>query len=117
MACTLRPEMYRYHLYAQSSCFDLDDSIQVSSQLVAPSLGMISLTGPPLASSDPVVIGHVGPSHASPLAISWALSAEPDQYFLISGRCFLSKATAALNCFGFSSYGSKMPSDRLLFIR
>src|SRR6266542_956729 len=87
-ACTCGLEMYRYHLYAQSVFFDLEDSIHVSSQLVAPSF-----------------------------AISSALSAEPTQYFLIRGRCFLSSATVAANCFAFSSYGSLIPSPGCVFIR
>src|SRR6266540_17512 len=109
--------MYRYHLYAQSTFFDFADSIHVSSQLVAPSFGISSLTGAFFASSEPVVIGHVGPSQASPLAISSALSAEPDQYFLSSFRCFLSRETVASNCFLFSSYGSLIPSPRCVLAK
>src|SRR5712691_10949030 len=109
--------MYRYHLYAQSRFFDLEDSIHVSSQLVAPSFGISSFTGTFFASSEPVVIGQVGPSQASPLAISSALSAEPTQYFLIRGRCFLSSATVAANCLLLSSYGSLIPSPGCVFIR
>ena len=95
--------MYPYHLYAQFGCFALDESIQVSSQPVAPSLGMISFTGTLAAWMLPVVTGQDAPIQASPFLKRLTSSDDRPQYFLIRGFCFLISAIAALNCFWFSS--------------
>ncbi len=48
-ACTLGVETQSIHLYAQLGCCACADSIQVSAQPVAPSLGIRSFTGAPLS--------------------------------------------------------------------
>src|SRR5262245_23129490 len=109
--------MYEYHLYAQFGCFALAESIHVSSQPVAPSFGMISLTGTFAATSDPVVTGHDAPIDMSPFLKRLTSSDDRPQYFLTSGFCFLIRSIAALNWVWFSSYGSLMPRLGFVFDR
>src|SRR3954471_11156135 len=116
-ACGFGSEMYFIHRYAQFGCFACDESIHVSAQPVAPSCGIVSLTGTFAAASVLVWYGHDAPMTASPdLNRSISSEARP-QYFLTSGFCFFSRSIAALNWVLFSSYGSLMPSDGLVFIR
>src|SRR2546428_453993 len=61
--------------------------------------------------------GHDAPMTASPFLNSEISSDASAQYFFTSGRCFLSNATAALNCAELSSYGSLIPRLGLVFIR
>src|SRR6478672_11477820 len=104
-------------MYAQFGCLAFDESIHVSAQPVAPSRGMRSFTGTLSATSVFVWYGHVAPMTASPFLKRSIWSAAVAQYFLIKGRCFLSRLMAALNCFWFSSYGSVIPSEGCDFER
>ena len=61
--------------------------------------------------------GHEAPITASPFLNRSISSEASPQYFLTSGRCFLSRAIAASNCVLFSSYGSVIPSDGCVFER
>src|SRR5262245_53162190 len=109
--------MYFIHMYAQFGCFACADSIHVSAQPVAPSLGIRSATGTLAAMSVFVWYGHEAPITASPF-LNMLISCEASaQYFLMSGFCFLSSPTAASNCFWFSSYGSLIPSPGWIFER
>src|SRR5262249_40505539 len=94
-----------------------EDSIHVSAQPVAPSLGIRSLTGAPLSCSVIVWYGHDAPITASPFLNRSISSDASAQYFLISGRCVLSRSTAALSWSSVSSYGSLMPSSGLVVDR
>src|SRR5258708_38753466 len=105
------------HLYAQSRFFVCDETIHVSSQPVAPSFGIRSLTGALAAISVFVWYGHDAPITASPFLKRSISSEASAQYFLISGFCFCSRLIVALNWVGFSSYGSLMPSDGCVFIK
>src|SRR5262245_26148642 len=116
-AWTLGLEMYAYQAYAQFGCLAFADSIQVSSQPVAPSLGMTSFTGDFAALSCPVVYGHDAPMIASPFLNRLISSEARPQYFFTSGRCFFSSASVAANWVLFSSYGSLIPSAGLVFER
>src|SRR5580765_1334117 len=109
--------MYEYHLYAQFGCFALAESIHVSSQPVAPSFGMTSLTGTFAAWSWPVVYGQDAPIVTSPFLNRLISSEARPQYFLTSGRCFFRRAIVASNCFFVSSYGSLIPSPGWVFER
>ena len=102
-ACTFGLEMYAYQAYAQFGCFAFEESIQVSSQPVAPSFGMTSSTGTFAAWSCPVVYGHEAPIVASPFLNRLISSEARPQYFLTSGRCFFSSAIVAANWVLFSS--------------
>src|SRR5262245_54958201 len=102
---------------AQSRFFVFDEIIHVSSQPVAPSLGMRSFTGAFAATRVFVWYGHEAPITASPFLNRSISSEARPQYFLISGFCFLSRSIAALNWLLFSSYGSLMPRDGFVFIR
>src|SRR5258708_31415775 len=105
------------HLYAQSRFFVCDETIHVSSQPVAPSFGIRSLTGVLAAIRVLVWYGHDAPITASPF-LNRSISSEASaQYFLSSGFCFVSRAMVALNCAEFSSYGSVIPSDGRVLIR
>src|SRR3954454_7629149 len=109
--------MYFIHRYAQFGCFAFDESIHVSAQPVAPSDGIMSLTGTLAAASVLVWYGHDAPITASPdLNRSISSDARP-QYFLMSGFCCFSRSTAALNCFSLSSYGSLIPRLGSFFAR
>src|SRR3989440_5316711 len=116
-ACTFGVEIHASHFIAQSRFFVCDDTIQVSSQPVAPSLGTRSFTGALAALSVFVWYGQEAPITASPFLNRSISSDASPQYFLISGFCFLSRLTAASNCFWFSSYGSLIPSDGCDFER
>src|SRR5438067_386464 len=83
-ACTFGVEMYWSHLYAQFGCLAWAESIQVSSQPVAPSFGMISLTGTLAAMSAFVVNGQDAPIVVSPFLKRLTSSDERPQYFLTS---------------------------------
>src|SRR5919204_1424269 len=94
-ACTFGVEIHCSHRYAQFGCFALADSIQVSAQPVAPSLGIRSATGTFAATSVFVWYGHDAPITASPF-LNRSISSEASaQYLRISGFCFLSRETAA----------------------
>src|SRR4051794_15932291 len=113
-ACTFGVETHFIQRYAQFGCFDLDESIHVSAQPVAPSLGIRSLTGTLSALSVLVWYGQEAPSTASPF-LNRSISSEASaQYFFSNGRCCFIRLTAAPNCFWFSSYGSVIP--RLGFV-
>ena len=93
------------------------DTIQVSSQPVAPSFGTRSFTGALAAMSVFVWYGHDAPITASPF-LNRSISSEASaQYFLISGFCCFSRLIAAVNWAWFSSYGSVIPSAGCVFIR
>src|SRR5919197_3414435 len=105
-ACTFGVETHWIHLTAQFGCFALDEIIHVSAQPVAPSFGIRSFTGAFAACSVFVWYGHDAPIVALPFLKRSISSPAVAQYFLTSGRCFLSRSTAALNCDWFSTYGS-----------
>src|SRR6266516_5054948 len=105
-ACTFGVEIHASHFIAQSRFFVFDDTIHVSSQPVAPSLGTRSFTGALAAISVFVWYGHEAPITASPFLNRSISSEARAQYFLISGFCFCSRPTVAENCDEFSSYGS-----------
>src|SRR5205085_4883371 len=105
------------HFIAQSRFFVFDEIIHVSSQPVAPSLGMRSFTGAFAATSVFVWYGHDAPITASPFLNRSISSDARPQYFLISGFCCLSRLIAASNWVLFSSYGSLMPSAGFVFIK
>src|SRR2546427_5954251 len=101
MACwawTFGVLTHRDHMYAQLGCGALAASIQVSAQPVAPSEGMVSATGALAAFRVLVWYGHAAPTTTSPFWNREISSEASPQYFLISGRCPLSRSTAALNC-------------------
>src|SRR6476660_3184334 len=104
-------------MYAQFGCFAFAESIHVSAQPVAPSFGIRSLTGTFAATSVFVWYGHDAPMTASPFLKRSISSDASAQYFLIRTRCFLRSATAASNCFWFSSYGSLIPSAEFVLER
>ena len=110
-------ETHASHLYAQSRFFVFAETIHVSSQPVAPSFGIRSLTGTFWPISVFVWYGHDGPITASPFLNKLISSDASAQYFLISGFCFLRSEIAALNWVGLSSYGSLIPSDAFVFIK
>src|SRR3954447_12506118 len=116
-ACTFGVETHFSHMYAQFGCFACADNIHVSAQPVAPSLGIVSLTGALSPISVFVWYGHDAPTTASWLLNRSISSDASAQYFLISGFCCFSRLTAASNCFWFSSYGSLIPSDGCAFER
>src|SRR5664279_293303 len=105
-ACTFGVETHFIHMYAQFGCFAFAESIHVSAQPVAPSVGIRSFTGTFCPASVFVWYGHDAPITASPLLKRSISSEASAQYFLISGFCCFSRLTAALNCAEFSSYGS-----------
>src|SRR5437763_15086024 len=116
-AWTFGVETYASHFIAQSMFFVCAETIHVSSQPVAPSLGTRSLTGALSAISVFVWYGHDAPMTTLPFLkslISWPAVA---QYFLTSGFCFLSRLITAVNWDEFSSYVSLIPSDGCVFIR
>src|SRR3954452_2548104 len=116
-ACTFGVETHFSHRYAQFGCFAFAESIHVSAQPVAPSFGIVSLTGALSATSVFVWYGQEAPTTASWL-LNRSISSEASaQYFLINGFCCFSRLTAASNCFWFSSYGSLIPSDGCDFDR
>src|SRR5690242_17002672 len=78
---------------------------------------MICLTGDLSAISVLYWYGHAAPITASPFLNSSISSDASAQYFLISGRCFLSSAAAALSCASVSSYGSVIPRLGWVFDR
>src|SRR3954467_5016042 len=109
--------MYFIHRYAQLGCFALDESIQVSAHPVAPSCGIVSLTGTFAAASVFVWYGHDAPITASPDLNRSISSGGRAQYFFTSGFCCFSRLTAALNCLSLSSYGSLIPRLGSFFAR
>ena len=76
---------------AQSMFFVFDETIQVSSQPVAPSFGTMSFTGAFAPISVLVWYGHDAPITASPFLNRSISSDASAQYFLISGFCFFSR--------------------------
>src|SRR5262245_12367095 len=116
-ACTSGVETHPSHLYAQFGCFAWAESIHVSAQPVAPSLGIRSLTGTLAATRVLVWYGHDAPMTASPFLKRSISSDASAQYLRTSGFCAFKSATAAPNCFWFSSYGSLIPSDGCDFER
>src|SRR5919202_5788598 len=107
-ACTFGVETHFIQRYAQFGCFDFVVSIHVSAQPVAPSFGIVSLTGTLSAWSVFVWYGHDAPMTASPFLNRSISSDASAQYFLISRCCCLSRFPAASSCFFVSSYGSLM---------
>src|SRR5262249_52610245 len=101
----------------QLGCCAFDDSIHVSAHPVAPCEGIVSATGTFALVRLPVCSGHAAPITASPLLNSSTSSAAALQYFLIRGRCCLSRFTAAFSCASVSSYGSVMPRLGCVFDR
>src|ERR671923_2628210 len=108
-ACTFGVEIHFSHMYAQLGCFACAESIHVSAQPVAPSLGIRSFTGTFAACSVFVWYGHDAPITASPFLNRSISSDASAQYFLIRGFCRLSSLTAASSCGFVSSYGSSIP--------
>src|SRR3982074_2093479 len=102
-AWTLGVDTQLTHLYAQLGCLECAESIQVSAQPVAPSTGISSLTATFAASRLLVIAGQAAPITASPFLKSSTSSATPVQYFFTSGRCCLSRLTAAPSCSSVSS--------------
>src|SRR6476660_7157964 len=96
-ACTVGVEIHASHLYAQSRFFVFDETIHVSSQPVAPSLGTRSLTGALAATSVFVWYGQEAPITASPFLKRSISSEARPQYFLIRGFCDFGSAIAASN--------------------
>src|SRR6266851_5729531 len=89
--------------YAQFGWGALVASIHVSPQPVAPSEGMVSANGPPLAFR---VLVWYGPAAPTKTSLFWnRLISVPasGQYFLMSGLCWWRRATVASNCFWVSS--------------
>src|SRR5436190_23897614 len=120
MACWAWPfvvETHFSHMNAQFGCFACAESIHVSAQPVAPSFGIRSITGTLSATRVFVWYGHDAPITASPFLNRSISSDASAQYFLTSGFCCFSSATAASNCCWFSSYGSLIPSDDFVFER
>src|SRR5437762_14379213 len=78
---------------------------------------MVSPTFAPAATSVLVWYGQAAPTTVVPLWNSEISCEARSQYFLISGRCCLSRLTAASNCDWLSSYGSVMPRLDCVFIR
>src|SRR5919109_3626826 len=108
-ACTFGVDTHLIHITAQFGCFALAEIIHVSAQPVAPSFGTRSFTGAFAPCSVFVWYGHDAPIVASPFLNRSISSDASTQYFLTSGFCCLSSATAASNCFWLSSYGSSIP--------
>src|SRR4051794_1759988 len=108
---------YFIQRYAQFGCGAFFASIHVSAQPVAPSRGTSSFTGALSACSASVWYGHDAPIVASPLLKRLISSVDEFQYFLTSGRCCLSRPTAASNCVWLSSYGYVIPRLAFVFIR
>src|SRR3954453_15440596 len=101
--------MYFIQRYAQFGGLALAESIHVSAQPVAPSCGIVSLTGTFAAASVLVWYGQEAPIVASP-DLNRSISSDASaQYFFTSGFCVFSRSTAALNCASLSSYGSLIP--------
>src|SRR5712691_3398024 len=109
--------MYCIHRYAQFGCGALAASIQVSAQPVAPSLGTVDPMENLSAFSALSWYGQPAPTVTLPFLKSKISSEASAQYFLTSGRCWASSATAAWNCGWVSSYGSAMPSSGLVALR
>src|SRR5262249_25411418 len=103
--------------WARARSFGFADSIEVSSEPVAPSFGIRSFTGAFAAASVFVWYGQEAPSHASPLLKRSISSEASAQYFLSSGFCCFSRLTVAENCPELSSYGSLIPRLGFVFIR
>src|SRR5581483_7065875 len=116
-ACTFGVDTHFIHMYAQLGCCACADSIQVSAQPVAPSFGIRSFTGVFASWSVIVWYGQDAPITASPFLNRSISSDASAQYFLISGRCCLSRFTAASSCGCVSSYGSLMPRFGCVFDR
>src|SRR3954451_6462325 len=116
-ACTFGVETHRIHFTAQFGCLALDEIIYVSAQPVAPSFGIRSLTGALAFWSVIVCSGQEAPTVAPPFLNRSTSSPAVAQYFLISGCCFFSRSTVALNWAELSSYGSLMPSPGCAFDR
>src|SRR5579864_1626225 len=117
-ACTCGVLTHFSHMYAQFGCFALVASIQVSPHPVAPSWGIVSATWTfPSEISWLVWYGHALPTMASPFSKRLISSLAPAQYFLISGRCCMSRLTTALNCVWVSSYGSVIFRFGLFLLR
>src|SRR2546423_1101672 len=114
-ACTFGVETHLIHETAQFGCFAFDEIIQVSAQPVAPSFGIRSFTGALSCWSVFVWYGQDAPTSAPPFLNRSISSPAEAQYFLMSGRCFFSRSTVALNCESFSSYGSLIPSPGFVF--
>src|SRR3954453_11934019 len=109
--------MYFIQRYAQFGGLAFAESIHVSAQPVAPSCGIVSLTGTFAAASVFVWYGQDAPIVASP-DLNRSISSEASaQYFLMSGFCFFSRSTAALNWLSLSSYGSLIPRLGFVFDR
>src|SRR6266576_5268089 len=108
-AWTFGVETHWMNLYAQLGCLAFEEIIHVSAHPVAPSAGIVSLTGTFASCSVIVWYGQAAPMAASPFLNRSISSDASAQYFLISGFCCLSRLTAAPSCFSFSSYGSVIP--------
>ena len=120
MACcawTCGVETHFIHSYAQFGCLACAESIHVSAQPVAPSFGIRSLTGALSPWSVIVWYGHDAPMTALPFLNRSISSDASAQYLTISGRCCLSRLTAASSCFSVSSYGLVMPRLGCVFDR
>ena len=96
-ACELRLEMYFIHMYAQFGCGAFVASIHVSAQPVAPSFGIVSLTGA-LRLQRAGLVRPDGADDGVSVLEQVDLVGGESQYFLISGFCCFSRLTAASNC-------------------
>src|SRR3954467_5675453 len=116
-ACAFGVEMYCIHLQAQFGCFALDGGIQVSSQPVTPSLGITVPTFAFAATSCEYWYGQEAPRVDPPFLKRSIWSDASAQYCFTSGRCCLSRATAAASWVLVSSYGSVIPRLGFVFDR
>ena len=89
----------------------------MSSQPVTPSFGITPTTGTLAARSVLTWYGHDAPIVDPPFLNRSIWSDASAQYFLTSGRCFLSSCTAASSCAFVSSYGSLIPRLGFVFDR
>src|ERR1700733_12572362 len=117
MACTVGFAVYFSQSIAQfgSGAFEL--TIHVSAQPVAPSFGMVDLTFTPCEMSVAGTSGQAAPMVTPPFVNAAISSLASTQYFLTSGRCCLSRVTAACNWSDVSSYTSLIPSEGCVLLR
>ena len=92
----------------------------MSDQPVVPSFGLIAVTatGGFAAVSWTYWYGHVVPTVLSAFVNdAICLATSPGQYSPTYGACFLSRATAALNCSSLSWYGLSIPRSGCVALR
>ncbi len=84
---------------------------------MAPSFGIVDLTFTPWAIRVAGTSGQAAPIVTPPFVKAAISSLASTQYFFTSGRCCLSRSTAAFSWSDVSSYGSLMPSDGFVLLR